>query len=88
MSFAGDVDIESVSAAFKTLLLRRQRIEKALPMASESMKKIKERNWLKKREEIRKKMEDPAISEDELIQLAHRFDELTKNPPVIPSLLN
>ena len=83
MSFAGDVDIESVSAAFKTLLLRRQRIEKALPMASESMKKIKERNWLKKREEIRKKMEDPAISEDELIQLAHRFDEVTKNPPVI-----
>jgi DNA primase len=87
MSFAGEVDIESISAAFKTLFSRRQRIEKALPMASESVKKIKERNWLKKRESIRKAMEDPQVSEEEQMLLARAFDELTKNPPIVPSFV-
>jgi DNA primase len=83
MSFAADVDIESVSSIFTLLLSRRQRMEKALPMATEAIKKIKERNWLKKREVIRKKMEDQSLTEEELILLARSFDELTKNPPLV-----
>lgn len=84
MSFAAEVDIESVSSAFKVLLGRRQRIEKALPMAAETVKKIKERNWLRKREAIRKKMEDTSLTDDELFVLAQSFDELTKSFPVLP----
>jgi DNA primase len=85
MGFAGEVDIESVSDAFKTLVSRHQRIEKAGSIASECVKKIKERNWMKKRESIRKQMEDPALTEQDLIQLARTFDELSKSPPSVPS---
>lgn len=83
MSFASEVDIESVSSALKAILARPQKIEKAMPMAAETVKRIKERNWLKKREEIKKKMEDTSLTEDELLSLARVFDELTKNPPII-----
>lgn len=86
MSFAGEVDIESVSPAFTTLLSRPQRLEKALPVAFESVKKIKERNWLKKREVIQKMMEDPNVSEQEQMVLGQTFTELTKNPPLVPPI--
>ncbi len=84
MTFAAGVDVDSVSSALTTVLSRRQNLEKAVPMACEAIKKIKERNWLRKREEIRKKMEDPSLSEEALIDLARTFDALTKNPPSIP----
>lgn len=86
MSFAEEVELDSVSAVLKRLFARRQKTDRALLMASEAIKKMKERNWLRKREEIRKKMEDPSATEEELIRLAQLFDGLTKNPPAVPLL--
>ena len=86
ISFAAEVDIESVSSAFQTLFLRRQRLDRALASVTEVIKRMKERNWLMAREEIRKKMENPSLQEEELVSLAREFDLLTKNPPKSPSL--
>ena len=85
MSFAGEVDIESVSAAVQALLCRRQKMERAPELLFETIKRIKERNWLSARELIRKKMEDPSLSEEALIDLARQFDELMKSPPSLPA---
>jgi DNA primase len=87
MSFAAEVNIESVSSALKTLLSRPQRVEKALPIVAETVKKIKERNWLRKREVIRKKMEGVSLSDEELNLLAREFDQLTRHPPTVPEFL-
>lgn len=84
MSFAGDVDIESVSAAVQCLLGRRQRPEKAPGLLFETIKRLKERNWLFAREQIRQKMDDASLSEEALIELARQFDALTKSPPALP----
>jgi DNA primase len=85
MSFAEEVDTESVSAVMQTLLGRRQRPEKAPALLFETIKRIKERNWLSAREKIRRKMEDPSLSEEALVDLARKFDELMKSPPSLPA---
>jgi DNA primase len=84
MSFAGEVDIESVSFAVQSLLGRRQRPEKAPTLLFETIKRLKERNWLFAREQIRRKMDDASLSEEALIELARQFDSLTKSPPALP----
>jgi DNA primase len=79
LHLAQEVDAEKLSDALDILLARRPRREKILPIAMESIRKIKERNWLLAREEIRKKMQEPGKSEDELLALAKEFDRLTKD---------
>ena len=85
MSFAEEVDIESISATIQSLLRHRQKPEKAPALLFETIKRIKERNWLSKREGIRRKMEDPSLNEEALVDLAHQFDDLMKSPPALPS---
>lgn len=84
MGFAGEVDIDSVASGIRALLSRRQRPEKAPALLAETIKRMKERNWLRSREAIRKQMEDPSLGEAELVALARRFDQLTRTPPTYP----
>jgi DNA primase len=88
MSFASDVDIESISPTLQTLLSRRIRLERADAMMAEVIVRLKERNWLIAREEIRKKMDDPALKDEELLALAREFDQLSKTPPKVPLFSN
>lgn len=49
----------------------------------EVIQKILERNWMHKREEIKKQMENRSLSESALSNLIKEFDELKKNPPKV-----
>ena len=87
MSFAEEVDIESISATMQSLLRHRQKPEKAPALLFETIKRIKERNWLSAREEIHRRMEDPSLGEEALVDLARQFDDLMKSPPALPNIL-
>jgi len=83
VSLASDLDTEDGGKIFQSLISRRQKMEKALPLVKESIFKLKERNWLQKREAIRQKMEAAQVDENELMTLAKQFDELTRSPPTV-----
>ncbi|MGM0440527.1 MAG: DNA primase [Chlamydiota bacterium] len=55
--------------------------ERAQQHLSEVVKKILDRNWMEKREEVRMRIHNGAASDDEIMALVKEFDELKKNPP-------
>lgn len=83
LSFAEDVEQEGVSSAISLLLQRKTSAQNARSALVHIVKAMKERNWLAAREQIKKRMEDPGRTEQELLELAKSFDELAKSPPVI-----
>jgi DNA primase len=82
-SFAEDANTEELSSAVAVLLEKKTSLEKAQPTLLRIIKMIKERNWLMARENIRKQMELPGKTEQELFVLAKQFDDMAKSPPVI-----
>jgi len=81
VSLASELDTEEAEKIFQALVSRRQKAEGALQQVKELICKVKERNWLQKRETIRLKMEEAQIDEKELMNLAKEFDSLMKSPP-------
>lgn len=47
------------------------------------LKKLQEREWMQRREEIRLRLLNENLSDDKALELAKEFDQLKKNPPVI-----
>lgn len=65
------------------ILQKKISVERAKESVGVTVKKILERNWMKKREEIRVKIQSGGISEDEVLSLAKLFDELKRSPPTV-----
>ena len=47
----------------------------------ETLQRIKERNWMQEREDIRVKIHSGTASEVEVLELVKKFDLLKKSPP-------
>ncbi|MFZ4773120.1 MAG: DNA primase [Chlamydiia bacterium] len=66
-----------------TILSKKIPIERAESMMIETVRKILERNWLKRREKIVKEMQEHSHNEALLEQLAKEFDLLMQQRPVV-----
>jgi DNA primase len=51
--------------------------------ARATLQKILERNWMMKREAIKRKIQSGALSEEEILLLAKEFDLLKKQKPLV-----
>ncbi len=85
VSLASELDTEDGEKIFRRLVSRRQKTEGALLEGKELIYKIKQRNWLQKREAILLKMEEAQVDEGKLMTLAKEFDSLMKSPPSMVS---
>ncbi len=54
----------------------------------ETIKKILNRNWMERREEVNKRMADASLSEDDSILLTKEFVELTRSVPAVMLPIN
>jgi DNA primase len=68
------------------VLQKRVNGEKAKEGVISTIKKILERNWLNERERIKIEIQKGLCSQEQAFELAKRFDELRKNPPVIKEI--
>jgi DNA primase len=62
---------------------KKVNLDKAEEQFIETVKKILDRNWMERRQEINKKMQDTSLSDDESIALTMEFVEVTKNAPKV-----
>jgi DNA primase len=62
---------------------KKVNLDKPEQQFAEAIKKILDRNWMERRQEVNKKMQDTSLSEDDSIALVKEFVELTRNPPVV-----
>lgn len=66
---------------FSEIIQKKVNEEKIEEILFETIKKITERNWMNQREEIRQKIQSGRLSEDEILILAKKFDDIRKSPP-------
>lgn len=65
------------------LLKRKVHPKRAKDMLAMTVQKLLERNWLKSREEISKKLKDKSLSKDQELALIQDFDKLSKQQPQV-----
>jgi DNA primase len=83
LSLAIDLDDAEGQLVLSDLLQKKVNKEKAEQLLIETVKKILDRNWMHKREEIKIKVQSGHCSDEEVMELIKQFDELKRNPPVI-----
>ncbi len=81
LSIAILVKDAQVQGLFSEILQKKVNKEKAQEQFIETARRILERNWLQKREEIKLKIHSGQSSDDEVLELLKRFDELKRQPP-------
>lgn len=91
-----DKDLFSISASLDDieakmilaeLIQKKVNREKAKPMFLDTLQKLLDRNWMRKREEIKIKIQSNQYSEEEVFSLIAQFDELKKSPPKVNEAL-
>ena len=83
LSFASHLQSEDQELLLTELMqkkINRQRTEEGV---KESIRKILLRYWMDERESIKVQIQNCNSSEDEVLLLAKKFDELRKNPPQV-----
>ncbi|MCB1113483.1 MAG: DNA primase [Chlamydiia bacterium] len=80
-------DLSGLSPESQALLdeLSKKSVPEAKAEAhfKETLQKILDRNWLRKREEIKVKIQSNRYSEEEVIELVKQFDQLKQTPPKV-----
>lgn len=83
LSLAIDLDDAEAQFLISDLVHKKVKKEKVEVQLKQTVQKILERNWMEKREEIRRKLQQESISEQETLSLLKLFDELNKSPPSV-----
>jgi len=83
LSLAISVDDAETQSFLSEITKKKVNIERAEQHAAEVVKKILDRNWMEKREQVRMRINSGACSEEEVMALVKEFDELKKHPPVV-----
>lgn len=83
LSLAIDLDDAEGQLVLSDLLQKKVNKEKAESLLVETVQKILDRNWMYKREEIKIKVQSGHCSDEEVLELIKRFDELKRNPPIV-----
>ena len=83
LSLGSDVAGAEEQEILADLMQRKINIQKAEEGIKESIRKIQLRHWMEQREAIKIQIQQSNSSEEEVLLLAKKFDELRKNPPVV-----
>src|SRR5262249_42761079 len=78
-----DIHSEEAPPFLEEILQKKINPERAEFQFRETVQKLLDRDWLQKREEIKRLIHSGNRSEEEVLNLAKQFDELKKNRPVI-----
>lgn len=70
-------------AIFDILFTKKVNLDKAKDGMIAVLQKILERNWMEKKEEIRKKIQFGSLPEEEVFALVKEFDVINKAPPKV-----
>lgn len=81
LEFANLVDEEELGSFLSEVLCKKVNREKAEALLIETIQRMKERNWMLEREEVRLRIHSGLADEKELLELVRRFDELKRTPP-------
>lgn len=84
LSLAIDVDDSEAQNLLAELLQKKVNKDRAELHIYETIQKILDRNWMHKRESIRRRIQSGECSDEEALELAKEFDQLKKNPPKLP----
>ena len=83
LSLAIDLDQAEPQLFLAEVLQKKVNRERALSCFIETIQKILERHWMLQREEIKLKIYSGKCSEEEVLLLAKRFDELKRERPEV-----
>ena len=83
LALAIDLDQEESQQFLTEVLQKKINRERALICFTETVQKILERHWMLQREEIKLKIYSGQCSEEEVLTLAKRFDELKRCRPEV-----
>jgi DNA primase len=86
LSLAIDLEKAEQQLFLAEVLQKKVNCERAVPCFIETVQKILERHWMQQREEIKLKIYSGKCSEDEVLRLARRFDELKRERPVVSGI--
>lgn len=86
-SISSNLDDIEAKMILAELIQKKVNREKAKPLFLETLQKLLDRNWLRKREEIKIKIQSNQYSEEEVLSLIGQFDELKKSPPKVNEAL-
>ncbi len=86
LSLAIDLEQTEQQLFMAEILQKRVNRERAVPCFIETVQRMLERHWMHQREEIKLKIFSGICSEEEVLELARKFDEIKKKRPetVIP----
>ncbi|MDB6081442.1 MAG: dnaG [Chlamydiia bacterium] len=76
-------DDEELGGFIAEILSRKVNREKAKELLVETIKQIKERNWMVEREDVRLKIHSGTANEAEIFELVKKFDELKRAVPKV-----
>lgn len=79
------IDLESAEGqeVISEILQKKINREKALDHLGQSILKILERNWMEKREAVKRSIQSGKYSDEQVLELVKQFDHIKKNPPQI-----
>jgi DNA primase len=83
LSLAQDADDDEVSRFVHQIFSKKINREKVREQFIETIKRMKERNWLLEREEIKMKIHSGKATEHEVLDLVRKFDELKNRIPQV-----
>lgn len=74
---------ESSEKLFEKLIEKKIRPDTDLKLFVQSIQKLLDRHWMKKREEIKVQIQSGELSDQEALRLAKAFDHIQKNRPLV-----
>ncbi len=86
LSLAIDLDDAEGQLVLSDLLQKKINKERAEQQMKETIQKILDRNWMEKREEIKRKIQSGQCSDEEALELVKQFDALKRSPPFLKGI--
>lgn len=83
LALAIDLDDAEGQLVMSELLQKKVNKDRAEQHLIETIKKILDRNWMLRREEIKIKIQSGQCSDEQAMELIKEFDELKRNPPQV-----
>ncbi|MBS0656566.1 MAG: DNA primase [Verrucomicrobia bacterium] len=83
---ASEVDDEELQPFLAEITNKKINRDKAQEGIAETILRIKERNWMLEKEQIKMKIHSGQASEDEVMELVRKFDALNKSSPSLKSI--
>lgn len=88
LQLTADIDAEEMPLFLSEILSKKVNRDRAREQFVETLLRIKERNWMHEREQVKMKIHSGKATDDELMQLVKQFDELKKSPPKVVTVLH